>query len=89
MTETIKHSLVGRPEETEGRTLFDAINFIPIQECPFFEFQPAMTDTSTMSILIETQRVEEDGQNWDAVLGTVIPTILIACLISTCYLCYR
>ena len=94
MTENIKYSLVGKPGDraNNGLNLFDSINFMPIQECPFFKFQPANTITSTMTELFtvrEEETVEKDTKNWDAVLVTVIPAILIACLVSTCYLCYR
>ena len=94
MTENIKYSLVGKPGDraNNGLNLFDSINFMPIQECPFFKFQPANTITSTMTELFtvkEEVTVEKDTKNWDAVLVTVIPAILIACLVSTCYLCYR
>ena len=91
-----KYTEIGKPGQyatDSGFERINRINFIPIQECPFFKYQPAMTptmDTITFSPVTKRPSNEETkGSDWDAVLVTVIPAILVACLVSTCYLCYR
>ena len=89
-----KYAEIGKPGQYANDNEFDRINrinFIPIQECPFFKYQPAMTPTmDTITFSPVTKRPSnEETKNWDAVLVTVIPAILVACLVSTCYLCYR
>ena len=58
------------------------LNFIPFKECPF-EYAASVT----LPPLVNGP--ETPSSDWQAIIGAIIPTVIAACLISTCYFCYR
>ena len=63
-------------------SLDSELNFIPFKECPF-EYAASVT----LPPLVNGP--ETPSSDWQAIIGAIIPTVIAACLISTCYFCYR
>ena len=66
------------------------VAFIPIQECPFNEGAAATVPNITITKLFgTTQPNDVDDYEWQNVIMAIVPSFIVAGLVSACYVCYR
>ena len=64
--------------------------FIPITECPFFDNAAAQRPNNTLVRQFpEAFDENSDDTDWQNVVTATVPSLIVAGLISTCYVCYR
>lgn len=69
---------------------YDSLAFIPVTDCPFTEPAAATVPNITITkIFVPTQPNEVDEYDWQNVIMAIVPSFIVAGLVSTCYVCYR
>jgi len=66
------------------------VAFIPIKECPFTEGAAATVPNFTFTqIFSPTEPNDVDDYEWQNVIMAIVPSFIVAGLVSACYVCYR